>query len=208
MSNSPNETRAAGRGPCRWRGAGVLAALCLLGACSLLPPVGQAPPRAAAPPPAYRAALRLIAEGRDAEAEPRLEALVAERPRLAGAWLNLGLLYARSDRPEAARAVLQQALRVHPGLAPAHNALGILAREDGDFVAARRAYERAIAADPGYARAELNLGILCDLYLARPGEALVHYRRFLAIAGDDETVLQWVAELEQRAARDPSGAGS
>ncbi len=185
-----------------------LALVVLLDACSLLPAGGQAPPPRAGVPVAYREALRFIAEGRDDEAEPRLEALVAERPALAGAWLNLGLLYERLDRPEAARAVLQQALRVRPALAPAYNALGILARKDGDFAAARVAYESAIAADPAYARAELNLGILCDLYLARPVEALGHYRRFLALAGDDETVQQWVAELEQRTARGRTGQGS
>ncbi|HHH35555.1 MAG TPA: tetratricopeptide repeat protein [Gammaproteobacteria bacterium] len=134
-----------------------------------------------------------------AAAEPPLRQVVEARPELATPRLNLGLLYARTGRDEAALAALREAARLDPGLAAAHTQMGILLRQAGDFQGARAAYERALAADPDHARAHLNLGILFDLYLQQPARALRHYERYQALdGGGDREVKMWIVDLRQR----------
>ncbi len=84
---------------------------------------------------------------------------------------------------------------VHPR---ALNQVGVQLRRLGKFDAAGAAYGRAIAADPGYALAHYNLGVLNDLYLRRLDTALDHYERYQALAGEDQQVTRWIADLRRR----------
>ena len=175
----------------------------LLTACSTLPPSQR---QATAPAPLvpalaqqYRHALTLMAAGDYAIAEAPLLAIIQARPELAGPRFNLGLVYARTERREAALAALREAARLNPKLAAAHNQIGILQRQAGHFQAARRAYEQALAVNPIHAKAHLNLGILYDLYLQQPALALEHYQRYQALSDINERTVQlWIVDLRQR----------
>lgn len=180
----------------------LLSTLVLLTACST--PLQRPKQTAVAPlAPAlarqYHQALDLMANGDYAAAESPLQAVAQARPDLAGPRFNLGLVYARTERQDAALSSLQTSAHLNPHLAAAYNQMGILQRQAGDFQAARQSYEQALAADPDYANAHLNLGILYDLYLRQPARALEHYQRYQALSGkDDRTIKLWIVDLRQR----------
>ncbi len=204
------------------RAALLAAGLALLSACAALPRAA-APPAPTAPagapgagpapvPPAARAAfgqaLAALEAGEDDTAEQALLQLTRDFPELSGPHANLGLLYLRQDRPDEAARELERAVTLNPEQAAAWNALGIVHRQRGDFEAAREAYEAALAADPDLAEAHRNLAILLDLYLGRVDEALIHYRRYQALRGDDPQAARWVVEAERRARRRDAGAAA
>ena len=87
---------------------------------------------------------------------------------------------------------------IDPEHAQALNQLGMTLRRQGKFEAAESAYLKAIEASPDYALAHYNLGVLNDLYLRRYDQALVHYERYQALAGEDEQVSRWIADLKRR----------
>ena len=94
--------------------------------------------------------------------------------------------------------MLEEVVAKFPDSAVAWNELGILRRRAGHFPDADEAYLRALGADQNYALAHRNRGILMDLYMGQPAEALQHYRRYVEIAGADDEVDAWIAELELR----------
>ncbi|NNM60866.1 MAG: tetratricopeptide repeat protein [Steroidobacteraceae bacterium] len=146
----------------------------------------------------YATALAAIKAGRSVDAELELKTLAMQYPRLNGPILNLGILYLNSARLPAAEAAFRRVIGRDPRNAVANDELGIVLRRLGKFQAAERAYQRAIAAQPDYAPAHLNLGILYDLYLGEPHKALAQYQRYLAIAGGQKQVENWVIELRRR----------
>lgn len=152
----------------------------------------------------YTSALALIKKGQDKQAEPLLQALTRKFPRLAGPYINLGILYARSGHKQEAEAALQHAIQIKPDSAAAHNQLGILYREAGHFKKAEQAYQQALAAKPDYAYAHLNLGILLDLYLQKPDQALTQYERYQQLQKhEDKQVKLWIIDLKRRLKKKP-----
>ena len=77
---------------------------------------------------AYDRALSAMLGGDDTEAELQLEQLILQYPDYAGPYVNLAIVYRRSDRIEEARDALDRALLIDPGHAAANNQLGILHR--------------------------------------------------------------------------------
>lgn len=149
----------------------------------------------------YERALGLMDEGRDADATQAMQALAARYPEAAGPLMNLGLLAARGDDPEAAMKYFQLALAVCTHCAPAWNQVGILHRRDGRFAEAEQAYLQALDSDPDYALAHYNLGVLYDLYQGRHAEAVEHYESYVALAvpgQDTAEVDRWIADLRRR----------
>ncbi len=147
----------------------------------------------------YHSALKLMAAEKYLDAIPMLKAVAAARPDLASPYVNLGISYRNIGRLDDAMSSFEEAISRRPELAAAHNLIGILKRQAGDFEGARKAYEASIDAQSDYANAELNLGILHDIYLRNPQEALVHYQRYAKLTdAQDETVAQWVTDLQQR----------
>lgn len=143
-------------------------------------------------------ALDLMQAGDD-RAERELLALARDFPALAGPCVNLGILYARSDRLEEAEASFDAALLRNPDSAIAHSGLGIVYRQTGRFAEANASYARAMAADPAYAPAYLNRGVLNDLYLQRPDAALIDYERYqVLVSVEDERVARWIQDLRLR----------
>jgi tetratricopeptide (TPR) repeat protein len=154
-------------------------------------------------PPKVRAEFdRAIADmraGRDAQGQPRLEALAAANPGLGGLQANLGLIHERAGRYEDAEKALKAAVRINPGQPAYYNLLGVFYRGRGDFGQARKAYETALARNPDFSPAHLNLAILFDIYLWEPEKAKVHYERYAQLAPESTgQVTRWLAELKTR----------
>ena len=173
----------------------------MLTACSTLP-VGMFSSSANREnPAAYEEALALMDSGHLEAAETTLLRLTKRYRRSAGPWINLSIIYARTQRHEQAEAALNRALELDPRSAVAYNHLGILLRRDGRFEQADQAYAKAIRFDPEYGLAYLNYGVLADLYLQRPERALAYFQRYQELQGEeDQQVRRWIIELERRVA--------
>lgn len=146
----------------------------------------------------FKAALDLMKQGLQPDAETALTDLIKDFPQYSGPLTELGMIYAKSKRFDLAAAAFAKAVANNPQNAVAYNWQGILYREANDYGRAEQAYKRAISANADYGLAHLNLGILYDVYLKRPGDALHEYKEYQRLGGaDDLRVLVWVADLEK-----------
>lgn len=194
----------------------------LLSACSTPPLRSDAPPRAAAPAaeslasaaqPRFEAALKLMQEGQREAALAALQALCRDYPQFSGPYTDLGILYSKMQRRDAAIASFTQALQRNPDNVVALNYLGGLYREAGDYTRAEQAYQQAQRARRDYAPSYLNLAILYELSLHRPQQALAQYRLYQQYAGAQAQpmVTVWIKEIEMAGAapshRVVAGAG-
>lgn len=172
-----------------------------LTACSTLPGGSSSKSAVSENPAAYEEALALMESGHLEEAEKALLRLTKRYRRSAGPWINLSIVYTRTQRYNQAEAALNRALELDPRSAVAFNHLGILLRRDGRFAEADQAYAKAIRFDPDYSLAFLNYGVLADLYLQQPERALAYFRRYQELQVDeDQQVRRWIIELERRVA--------
>jgi tetratricopeptide (TPR) repeat protein len=154
------------------------------------------------------AALAEMKPGRYARAES-IDGLdiSAETPPEIGPLFAAARVALESGRNAEARQLLEAALAVDPTNASGLNRLGVAERRLGRFTEARAAYERSIAADPVYAEPERNLAVLLDLYIGDPAQALAHYERYQALAGEGDTeTAAWLVELRTRLGRVPRTA--
>ena len=150
----------------------------------------------------FTEALDLMKQKKTKEAEAAFLALSRDFPEFSGPQANLGILFAKSNRRDAAIAAFTRAATTNGQNAPAFNWLGILNREAGDYERARQSYEKAIAIKPDYAAAQMNLGLLLEDHLKQPTEAVKHYREYMRLTGGkDLRVLPWIAEIEARQAK-------
>jgi len=188
---------------------GVIIVMAGLGACTAAKaPVQQenAPAQAVFSPDAvtrYENALAFMMARDDKHAIAAFTSLAEDYPAHAGPMINLGILYRRNDRPDAAIAALTQAIIICATCAPAYNELGILQRQQGRFDDAESAYLKSIEIDPDYALAFLNLGVLYDLYQRRFDDALENYERYVEISRDEAAnaeVEKWIVDLRRRVA--------
>lgn len=167
------------------------------------PATTQAVP--AGPPPVpvqakaeFDRALALAAARNDAAAESKLETLSRRYPRFHTPLVDLGMLYRRDGKLDAAQAAFEHAAARDPKSALAWTELGVTQRLAGKFEDAQRSYARAIAANPAYAPAYRDRGVLRDLYLDEPAAALADFERYRKLTGEDKPVAMWIAELEHR----------
>ena len=57
----------------------------------------------------------------------------------------------------------------------------------------------AIKVYPPYPNSHLNLGVLADIYMGELSLALIQYREYMRLVGNnDKTVANWILELERR----------
>ncbi len=190
----------------------LLAALLMLSACASGPKPaesgagvagvdGEAADAREIPPAAltlYEQAVASMAAGDTIDAELRFQEFLLQYPDYPGAHVNLAIIFAARDDLQAAEMSLTDALIIDPVHAQALNQLGMLLRRQGRFEEAESAYMKAVTADPDYALAHYNLGVLNDLYLQRLDTALDHYERYQALAGEDQQVTRWIADLKRR----------
>ena len=146
----------------------------------------------------YEQAVASMAAGDLIDAELRFQEFLLQYPDYPGAHVNLAIIFTERGDLVAAENALTDALIIDPEHAQALNQLGMTLRRQGKFEAAESAYLKAIAASPDYALAHYNLGVLNDLYLRRYDEALTHYERYQALAGEDEQVSRWIVDLKRR----------
>lgn len=147
----------------------------------------------------YQSALSLMKNGEDEQALQRLAVIIKKHPNLAGAFINLGIIYLKEERYEDAQQVLTQATTISPANAAAHNHLGIAQRGLGEFKKAEQSYLEALKLKPEYSHAHLNIGILYDLYLNELQTALDHYEKYKAIKdGSDTMIEKWIVDLKRR----------
>jgi tetratricopeptide (TPR) repeat protein len=115
----------------------------------------------------------------DAAAE-HYKQVLALKPGLYEAELNLGILYLREHRAADALPLLRDATKQKPQQARAQRYLGDSLLATGDFAGAADAYRAALAADPKMAAAELGLGQSL-LRRDKLEEASPHYRQAAAL---------------------------
>ena len=149
--------------------------------------------------PKYEKARTLMESGQYKDAIPLLESVNKSRPDLAEPYINLGIAYRNNERLDEALKALEQAVQLGPDNAAGFHQLGILYREMGMFDESLAAYNKSLKLDRDYALAHRNVGILYDLYLQRSDQALIHYKKYLELAGEpDKQVNGWVIDLERR----------
>jgi Tfp pilus assembly protein PilF len=108
------------------------------------------------------------------------------------------VLYKKQQRPAQAVASLQQALQHQPNHAEAHYTLGVIYVERKQYRTAVTEFEAALAARPDFREAHYSLGVCYEFYLPDIAKALEHYRRFLALGGNDTRVQQLVEYSQGR----------
>lgn len=149
----------------------------------------------------YLEALDLMQRNQFDDAQEAFESVAEEAPSASGPLTNLGILHLRAKRLPQAKNAFQQAVQINPKNAVAWHELGRTERQLNNATAARDAYLKAIALDDQLAEAHLNLGLVLDQPLNDAQGALTHYRRYLALSGNEDLrVLVWIAELERKIA--------
>jgi len=147
----------------------------------------------------YQRALTLMAAEKFDRAEIALREIIITHPDLAGPYINLGMIYAQTDRTVDAEHAFEQAIECNPENAIVYNQQGILYRKTGRFDQAVQAYNKALEIDPDYTNAHLNLGILYDLYLNQPEMALIQYKQYQSLTPEeDKQVGLWIDEINLR----------
>lgn len=132
-------------------------------------------------------------------AEVLLQQLTAEQPTLSGPFVNLGIVYHKTNRPEQAEQAFNQAITVNSLNLEAYNQLALLKREQGDFKAAEQNYLAALQVWPKHAMSHRNLGILYDLYMGQWAKALQQFQIYQYLAGgDDKLMAGWIIDLRRR----------
>ena len=156
----------------------------------------------------YEKALVLMQVEDFVGAERAFTLFLQAHPKYAGPYVNLGIIYARTDRLNEAAAAFKNAIDRNRSNAVALNELGIVYRRMGRFSEAKEAYNRAVEVAPEFAAPHLNLGVLYDLYLRQPDVALEHYERYQGLDHvTDELVAKWIAELKMRIGSEQRTAG-
>ena len=134
-------------------------------------------------PQAMQRGLAAYQRGELAEAERLCQAVLDAKSDYFDALHLLGVITARTGRPNEAVALLSRAVLSNPKDAVAHNHLGNVLRVLKRPAEALRSYERALALKPDHAEAYNNRGnALGDL--KRPEEALRSYEQAIALEPD------------------------
>ena len=149
----------------------------------------------------FERAVVLMQEGREDQAVPLLEKIVAQSPGVTAPYINLARAYRRAGQFEPAAVMLDKALELVPGHPVANNEYGLLLRQTGRFAEARDVYQATLRIYPEYLPVRRNLGILCELYLDDPACAVEQYTIYNQANPDDRDVALWIADLNLRMGR-------
>jgi tetratricopeptide (TPR) repeat protein len=106
---------------------------------------------------------RELAAGRYAEAETAFLTVLKREPISPAAHANLGVVYLRMGRLDAAISSLEEAARLAPRVAGIHLNLGLAYLDLDKYKEAIPHFRRALALDPGQARTRYLLGLSCYL---------------------------------------------
>lgn len=89
-------------------------------------------------------------------------------------WYELGLLFLRHGRLQAARKIFERAAGGHADSSRLYYGLGWALQEGGQFEAAREAFARALALQPSFPEAALRLGYSYHVQGDRPAAVRVY----------------------------------
>jgi tetratricopeptide (TPR) repeat protein len=120
-------------------------------------------------------------------------------PQLAGAWTNLGAMWAQIGELEQAREHFERALGCDPQQPEAHHNLAELALRMGDAEAAISGFRRLLQLDPDWAEAHYGLARAL-LSVGGRVQALAHLQRFSKLIDAIPREL-WDEELDERRLR-------
>jgi Flp pilus assembly protein TadD len=164
----------------------------------------------------YDQGLSYLEQGQPENAQRIFESLAQSNPDRMEIHNMLGVVYRRRGMLDKAIAEYMKAIALSESLASTASGrtvsaevnynLAIAHREHGDFRKAEEAYLRSIKLNPNFAAAYYNLGVLYDLYLNQPSDAVRCYREYERLAGQNQTVDVWIADLEHRTTRGTGNA--
>jgi tetratricopeptide (TPR) repeat protein len=126
-------------------------------------------------------ATTLVRERQFDAAAPKLDALIAQRPREAQARFLKGVVQTEQGQSTAAIATFQALIDDYPELPEPYNNLAVLYAQKGDYAGALAALETALKTAPDWALAHENLA---DLYVRL---AVTHYDRAAKLAKDNKS---------------------
>lgn len=136
----------------------------------------------------------------------RARKLVRRNPRVAEAWLFLGVIHQRMDRASRAERALSRALDLDPDLGEAHNRLGILLVGKGRFRDGYEHLQRAVELLPNEPSARIHLAQALR-HLGQHEEAQRALVRARALGGSLEAVDAVRRTLRLRGAADGEQPG-
>ena len=167
-------------------------------------------------PSSYEQGLSDLEQGQLENAQRIFESLAQSNPDRVEIHNMLGVVYRRRSMLDKAISEYMKAIALSEASAPTASGktlsaevyynLAIAYREHGDFRKAEEAYLKSIKLNPNFAAAYYNLGVLYDLYLNQPSDAVRSYREYERLAGQNQTVDVWIADLEQRTTRGTGNA--
>lgn len=142
---------------------------------------------------AVEAAVALLREGRDTEAEPTLESVLKASPRHSRAMHNLGLIALRRGQIDRARALVEGSLEAEPDHTAYLRNLVAVCRAGNDHAAVALACRRLLALEPD----SVDILIALGNALLHSGEALQARPRF-----------EWALRLDPTTGEAHNGLGA
>lgn len=149
----------------------------------------------------FEKAMKLLKAGEYEKGTDLMQNVAQRSPGQTAPYINLAMAYEKMGKLPAAEESIKKALELSPEHPVANTVYGLLYRKTGRFAEARQVYERALKQYPDFLAARKNLGILCDIYLRDLECALTQYHVYSTAMPDDKTVRVWIADLEQRRAK-------
>lgn len=116
--------------------------------------------------------------------------------KCAACYIDLARVYHDSGQYARAAEALKTAVAVEPNNAVAHCNLGEIYKHLSLFDDAIRELNVAKKLNPQLPDVYINLGIIYDDYVVDDQKALEYYRRYLALGGTDQQVVDWIKAIE------------
>ena len=146
----------------------------------------------------FLAAMQFIKSEEYEKAIKLLSKVIAQSPNNPVPYINLALVYKKTQNLTLAEENLKLAIKIEPENPVANNEYALLYRKTGRFTEARQVYEKILEKYPNFTMARKNLGILCDLYMRDYECALKHYVIYSGVMPDDGAVKIWIADIRSR----------